>query len=380
MTSTATAAVDSRPSVGRPLAWAFAIVCLGVSLVRGFAKPNPWAGAQLAFTCDIAPKRCVIGQALSLLHVPVRTLEQFHTLGLLMLAAAIVAFVAAAWTCRLVKSSEGVVAMGALAASYGFSMFVANVGFLDVVMAILASICLIVPDRWRAAATFACVAAGVLVHEGFLIIFLPVLLLPLVLANPSPKGLLWPVAIAAAALLLVLSLALHKPLSEEQGLAAWRQLQSRVDYPVPYDTIHVLTRSLADNLRLMLALSKTHGFQMTQLGSLAILLPILVVFADLVVHGSPAPPWAKALAILCALSPLAMNLLGYDVVRWVGLCSLTMFLALAALARRYGPPRLRSPRLFAMVAILLSVTPLAFPRPWHGAGGTPEMTQITNTL
>lgn len=95
--------------------------------------------------------------------------------------------------------------------------------------------------------------------------------------------------------------------------------------------------------------------------------------------------WAATQALFtCDLVPkrcafgqvLALDVLGYDVLRWGGLCILTMLMALAALAARHGPPASVTP-VSPGVAAIFAVVPLLLPAPYsHQAGAPPAVQDI----
>jgi hypothetical protein len=365
------------------LAWApvVPVAAFALAIVRSLSPPNEWAAAQAVFTCDLAPKRCGYGSALALLHVDVRSLDAFHVVSNVALAIALALLLWRVIRSRLAGSAEGSAMLTVLALTYGFGMFVALTGYLDVPMAALVGLAVLAPPRWRGPAAVVAVAAGMTIHEGFLVMFVPTLLLPQALVARRPRDLAWAAGAAILAVAMALSLALHRPLSHDQALAAARTLQTRIDYPLPADAVQVLGRSLADNLRLMRALAATRWFWSVQMAASVLFLPAVILFAGTVLMGWAIPWTRKALAILVALSPLAMNLLGFDVVRWTGMSAVCMAFALAALAELHGPPRMRKADLFVLVALLLSPIALFLPRPLeHIAGWPADVRAITERL
>ncbi len=347
-----------------------------VTVTRCLQAPSAWAATQALFTCDIALKRCALGQAIALLHIPAGRFAVYSALSYALLAMSIALLGAAFVRSSLTASAAGLVMVASLAASYGFGVFVSLNGFLDVPMVILAVCGLLAPRRWQATAIAAAAAMGVLVHEAYLVVFLPAALLPLVLRAQRPGDLIAPLAIVGVALLITAFCALDRPLAPEKAQRAFDTLQARADFRLEPYSLAILRRSLADNLAMMGQLARTPWFWSLQFANIVLLAPVLGLFVVLVCRGWSAPWPAKLATIGAALTPLAMNGLGYDVLRWGGLCILAIALALGAMASRYGAPRLNSP-LFPGVAALLAVVPLFLPPAYsHQAGAPPQVQAI----
>lgn len=369
---------STSPHKARWLLPVIPLAALGVAVIRGFRPPIPWAFTQAQFTCDLIPKRCAFGQVLSSLHFPAERYDAFTGLATILLGAALALYGVLALRSRLLSTLEGLTITAALAASFGVTLIAAMNGYLDIPMALLAVGCFLAPERLRVPVAWAAAVAGVLVHEAYLVIFLPVSLLPLLLRVRRPVELLAPATIAASALTVAIRLALEKPLAPDQADRALAVIQARADSWIDSADFQVMSRSLADNLHLMTQLSQTGWWRGQILAGAATLAPPAVLFLWLVLWGEGlAPGRARVLAALAALAPLAMNVLGFDAQRWSALCTPTMLLALAALYQAYGPLRLKAKPLFVGVAAMLSLFPLILPRPLaQNPSLPPTVTQI----
>ena len=360
----------------RAVAWCALLVAAAVTIVRCIRPPDGFALTGAIFTCDVAPKRCAFGQALALLHVPAGHLAVYSIVALSLLLTAMALYGLAAVRSGLTGTATGLVIMASFAASYGFGVFVSLNGSLDVPMAILAVAGLLVPQRLQAPTIAIAAVLGVLVHEAYLIVFLPVTLLPLLLRIRKPRDLAAPLLIGVMALSVVLLSALERPMTPAQAEQTFRLLQAKADFPVQGYSVAVLHRSLSDNLAMMAAIERTPWFWRMQLANAVLLAPAAGLFTAVVCLGWRSPALAKLAALAAAASPLAMNALGYDVLRWGGLCVLTMTLSLCAVAQRYGPPRLMTPA-FQVCAALFAFVPFLLPAPYsHQAGAPPEVQKI----
>jgi hypothetical protein len=353
---------------------ALPLLALAITFIRCIRPPDAFAATQALFTCDVAPKRCAFGQALAVLHIPAGQFAVYSTLsfGLLLLAIGLAAM--AAIRSGLARSGGGVVMLASLAASFGFGVFIALNGSLDVPMEILAVTAFLTRGRLQVAVITVAAIIGVMVHEAYLVIFLPVTLLPLLLRVNRMTDLTAPLTIGGVAFLIAVACALNRPLDSHATQRAFDLLQARADFPLQGYGLAVLRRSLGDNLAMMSELAKTSWFWNLQLANGILLAPVGCLFLSLVGLGWRISWPSKLLAVAAASSPLAMNLLGYDVLRWGGLCILTMALALCALAARYGPPRLASP-LFPGLAAMFAVIPLLLPPAYSHQAGAPADVQ-----
>jgi hypothetical protein len=354
--------------------WLAPVAALLVTFARSLRQPDPWAATQAMFTCDIAPKRCGFGQALAWLHIPVGHFAVYAAVSTALLCLVVLVYGLALARSGLARSAAGLIMIGSLAASYGFGVFIALNGSLDLPMALLAAASFLVRGRFQVAVVAICAVIGVLVHEAYLVIFLPATVLPLVLRAERARDWIAPVAVVGAGVLVAGLCALGRPLSPAQAAQALKLLQARADFPLEPYGFAILRRSLSDNLAMMADIGRTHWFWSLQLANAMLLLPVAGLFLTVVCLGWRAPAVAKLAAVATAFTPLAMNLLGYDVLRWGGLSILTMGLSLAALSARYGAPLLRSP-LFAGVAAMFAVIPLLLPAPYSHQAGAPQEVQ-----
>jgi hypothetical protein len=370
-------ATSEQVRIGR---WPHAIVAcapllaVAVTLARSIRPPDTFAATQAMFTCDLAPKRCAFGQTLALLHIPAGHFAIYSTVSTILLVAVVALYGLAIVRSRLAASTVGLVMAASLAASFGFGVFVALNGSLDVPMAILAAAGLLAPRQLQGPTIAVAAVLGVLVHEAYLVIFLPTAMLPLVLRVERVKDLIAPVAISGAVLAVTVLCALNRPLTHDQADHLLKLLQTKADFPLQGYGLAVLHRSLADNLAMMGEIARTPWFWSLQLANAALLAPVAGLFVCLVYLGWRAPARAKLATIAAAAAPLSMNILGYDVLRWGGLCTLAMALSLCALAARYGAPRLTTP-LFPGCAALFAVVPLLLPAPYSHQVGAPAQVE-----
>jgi hypothetical protein len=363
MTSQTEAATSSRAEASSRYLRLLPILAAAVAIVHGFRRPLPWAATQAQFTCDLIPKRCAFGQALARAHFPAGRYEAFAALATTLSISALLVYAVVAWRAGLLRSVVGVMLLAALAGSFGTTVLAAMNGYLDLPLALIAALCILPSAPMQKFAVWVAAIAGIAIHEGYLIIFLPVTLLPLLLRVRRPRDIIMPAMILLSALALTILLALNKPLQPSQADQAMRILQARVDFDVDPAAVLVTARSMSDNLHMMGQLIHTGWWRGQLLAGVAIFLPPGAMFTWAVLGALRAPWTAKALTLLAGVSPLAMNLIGFDTWRWSALCVVTMFLAVAAAVKQFGPLRLSAAPLFVGVALMLCPLCLLFPRP-----------------
>jgi len=158
---------------------------------------------------------------------------------------------------------------------------------------------------------------------------------------------------------LTLKLAHEKPMTPTQVAAMSQHVGQRVDFEQRPDFYTVLVLSSRDNLLTMTGYFKSFDWKVKQLSSMALFGPsvlLLMASATAVVRSSTveAKAWAIAAVVVCGLSPLAMNVLAWDVGRFNGLVCLTAFLALIVAVRfTAGPAMVTSIRQQQVAVIVL---------------------------
>jgi hypothetical protein len=355
------------------------ILAAAAAFAHGFREPATWAATQLQFTCDLVPKRCAVGQALAWLHFPSGRYAAVSALSTVILALTIGLYGLVIGRSVLSRSPSGLVLIAALVGSYGTALLAAINGYLDIPLALLPLACILTPPKYRLVVTWATAMLGVLVHEAYLPMFLPVALLPMLLDAKRARDLLGPAAVVVSAVLLICILALNKPMppADLQRVAAI--IQGRQDFPIDMAALLVMGRSLANNLHLMARLLPTTWYQQQAVLGVAVFVPSAILFAWAVLWGLTAPKLAKLLVLAVAWAPLSLNVIGFDTWRWSALCIPTSLLALVVACERYGPVRVRHAPLFVGIALMMAPLPFLFPRPLAHPHGALDVADILTT-
>jgi hypothetical protein len=322
-----------------------------LALLKGIRLPNRWAAtqAQLDYSQGFV-KRGLFGAAvagpLGLGHY-----ARFAVVSYALLAVLCVLVIALAMKSGLVQRLGGAEMLAVFCGCYGVSTIANTVGYLDIPLAILAVCVLFVKNAWaRFAVGLPLVVIALLIHELFLFVFLPVVLLSFVVQGASETSVKarWRVWVAGAVLMVAalgvtLRLALERPMTPAEVATMSEHVAARVDFVPRADFFVVMLLSSKDNFKTMTGYFKDMDWYGKQISSVLIFGPsvlLLLFAAKEVLQGAGAKAWLIVVAMLCACSPLAMHVLAWDVGRFNGLLCLTAFLALIVAVRFSDGPML----------------------------------------
>jgi len=321
---------------------AAAFLLCALALMKGLRAPNLWAAtqAQISYQFGFA-KRGLFGEWFARpLHLEIyRRFAAFSSIALAGLMTSLVWFVR--WTGMAARISP--IGIAVFASSYAITYLGNMIGYFDIILAALtiAVICVRRP-LLRYALALPAIALGLLMHELFLLVFFPAMLVPFLLdaAQESDAGRARWMAIANNGLILVAvaitcAIALHPSLSAQQVLAERLAIAQRADFPLRGDFFDVLTRSTVDNVRIMIAYAHVQAWWIDLISSAVAVAPAIAFFLWLTrrILGDVGIPQIKQIyptLVLASLAPLSMNLLGWDVGRWFALAQLTTFLVFGA--------------------------------------------------
>ena len=363
-----TAVVEMDQKAGSMRFWYVVTAVVGVlAAFKGMRLPNRWSAtqAQLDYSQGFV-KRAFFGAAIANpLHLGIYS--RFAVVSYGLLAALAVMLLLLAMKSGMAKRLGGVELLAVFFGSYGVSTLANTVGYMDIPLAMIAVAILFVHSPMRRIALgLPLTVVALLIHELFLFVFLPVLLLSFVLQGLGETTAGGRVRVFAAGLVLALvaggltlKLAHEKPMTPTQVAAMSQHVGQRVDFEQRPDFYTVLVLSSRDNLLTMTGYFKSFDWKVKQLSSMALFGPsvlLLMASATAVVRSSTveAKAWAIAAVVVCGLSPLAMNVLAWDVGRFNGLVCLTAFLALIVAVRfTAGPAMVTSIRQQQVAVIVL---------------------------
>lgn len=346
------------------------VVCLmaamlAYSLLRGIRFPNLWSATHALFNYDFGfAKRALIG---SLLQASgwnaVYEYQLFFVASFAVLAVNMTLLLVLA--SRLGSRSHRAEQMIALAFLSSFAIvFAAHiVGYFDHIALLLTLVAMLIGSFWLRFMFIAVFfSLAILMHETGAAIFGPVLMLALAL-DPSLRakrsGKWATVALAAWFLLEVLFVS-SASLDPESVASMRAQLQQRADFPLRVDAFEVLTRTLMDNISITMQSWRDVKFVRAVGWSMLVAAPNIAIllwasFARLARSGYSR----RAALVICAvaLSPLALNGVGWDGVRWGAFAITTSFLLFVTTAaiRRLGPEPTSRTRWLLPVCVALIV-------------------------
>lgn len=340
-----------------------------VSILKGLRLPNLWAATQANLDYDQGfIKRGLFGQVAHSLGIPIvhyQVFVLFSGLLLLILAALLGWWVSRSGARRL---GNGVV-VAVFSASYIVTYLTQLAGYLEIPLAALALVALSTSALGgRLTGVLIAAALGVLIHESYVLTFLPMTLLPAFLAafdSRRPLRAVAPIAAVVAVIVLVLLLtALAAPMTVQRASGLQAAMAATVDFPTRGDFFPVLTRSAADNMAIMMKTMSSGLWWLAQLNAFVTFMPTAAFFLwialDIVdTRGDPEPQRlaVKAAVVSAGLCPLSMQLFGYDIYRWYALAAFSSFVSMTVVCNRYGvpPASIRSGALRNLGMLLIAI-------------------------
>lgn len=321
----------------RPAVIALATVVVMFSLARGLRFPSFWAASAAQVDCSAGfVKRCALGEVAHLLHYPV---SNYFALAALSCAALACALCALAWNSRAMFASRtGRFVALAFASSFAAAYYVDLIGYYDIPLTIVALGAVWCAERGRIWSLAALTVVGLLIHELYLLTFLPVTLAPLLLGQRLRWRAL--LGIGALAVGITILMALQRPATPEFADALYRKANATANFPIRRDYFYVFRWSLKSNLRLMqmLAYPEQYWRDMVVWGAWMVL-PVMAIVGWLIARGwSQVLAWKRVAIAAAILTPLSLNLIGLDASRWYDLVAVNAFIVLGLLFRLEGPP------------------------------------------
>jgi hypothetical protein len=339
-----------------------------MAFLKGIRLPNSWSftQAQLDYRYGFI-KRAFFGEIFTR-HLALNIYGHFVVFSLLVLLLMFALLVSFIWksgtTERLASGALVVLFLSSFTVTYLASL----VGYLDIVeLALTLALLLIRRSLLRFLAALPVCVVCALIHEEFLVLFLPLLLFSFVadeVAGLLRKGQL----VAFTGSLSVLSLAVtvvtaaSRSLTPAQCRAFAAAIAKQVNVPIRWDFFDVLFRSFMDNVRFQFMNLRTHPWYIAnEISSALIFAPViaLLLFAAFrllrdEVQERPRRTLLMAAVLIIALCPVGLQLVGVDIARWDAYAALDAFLALVLIARAL-PEGGVSPRPTLMRAVLLVV-------------------------
>jgi hypothetical protein len=350
--------------------WVFATVLLtAVALRKGFRRPMMWAAtqAQVDYTHGFIKRGlfgAVVTKPLHLEHY-----GRFAVVSTVLLLTLIGLFVLFAKRTGMIERCGSAMPLAVFGASYAVTFLGSINGYMDIPLGILTVLLLLVKSAWqRALLAVPVVIAAILIHEIFLLVFLPVVALSFVLQgvfsdSRRERGLAFGagVGVIVLGLGITVAAAAHAPTTPRAAAAMRDEIAKRVDFQIDPMFFDVFTRSAVDNVKIMKVRSHVMFWRTAQVGSFLVLLPTAALLLGMAYRlmtlrtaGERRAPVRLALlaCVVASLMPISMNLFGWDVGRWYALAGVATFLTLGMVCLHMPGPELDECAGFERAAIL----------------------------
>jgi hypothetical protein len=337
-----------------------------IAILKGLRLPSLWAGTQanLDYSQGFI-KRGLFGQLARSLGVHIAHYDVFVLVSGLLLVIMLV--VLGCWVLRsgALRLGHGVV-VAVFAASYALTYLTQLIGYLEIPLAILALVAVSIRAlHGRLIGVLISGCLGVLIHESYVLTFLPMTLLPAFLGafagGRTRLRVFMPIAVIVAIIAVVLlSIAWGAPMSAQRVSSLQAAMTATVDFPTRSDFFPVLARSAVDNVVIMMTTMSRGLWWLAECNAFVTFMPTAAFFLwialDIVdAHQPEAQRLAvKAAVVLASLCPLAMQLLGWDIYRWYALAAFSSFVSMTIVCNHYGATA-RDGALRNMGALLIAV-------------------------
>jgi hypothetical protein len=348
---------------------AVAVLFAVISILKGLRVPNLWSATQANLDYHQGfIKRGLFGQIARTLGIHIAHYDVFVLLSGFLLVMLFVLLTW--WVLRIgaLRLGSGVV-VAVFAASYTLTYVTQLIGYLEIPLAALAIVAVSSSELHRSLIGVVVAGAlGVLIHESYVLTFLPMTLLPAFLAAFASPRRNWRdfasiAAVVAVVAAVVLITALAAPMTAQRASGLQAAMTASVDFPTRGDFFPVLTRSAADNVLIMIQ-TMTHGlWWLSQANAFVTFIPTAAFFVWLALdivdtcHAGSGRRLAKAAVVFASFCPLAMQLVGWDIYRWYALAAFSSFVSLTIVAKHYGGglPDARSAALRNLGIVLIAI-------------------------
>lgn len=349
--------------------WALCPLLAAISVAKAIRLPNYKSAtqAQVDYSLGLI-KRGMFGAAFARpLHLEIYSRFTVFSWGLLLGTMAVLLLFTWLGGARQRVLSPEVITL--FFSSYALVYMAHMVGYFEVLLLLHTLLLLLIRPFWvRLAVALPVAIFALAIHEMFLFVYLPVILFSFLLQGFAGHGkpLRKPVVLAAVGLLLGVSvattvrLALNPPMTPAELVLLRDGIAHRVNFPTNAEMYDVLVRSTRDNLYIMRDVASRPPWWRQQLVCLITMAPtviLLLLTTRRLLRASHrvVSRWLYLGALVAALSPLAMHLLGFDVARFNAMVIVTSFLALLAVCRFTdgAPVALSSREHYAVLLVLL---------------------------
>ncbi len=303
--------------------------------------PMLWATSQMVLDYHFGfGKRGLVGTVLGWVAPPPYHYVTLARIGFIAFGIWLALLTAAGW--RTVRADPGMAAAAMfLFLSAGFASLVCDAGYLEHFGLVLALLCLLLPAglAWLPLRAALAIVA-VLAHEANFLMFVPLIAFDAWFAAGAPFA--WRGLTAGAGVLLPAGAAtfyLGNIRTACDHARAMAYFQSKVrDFPIRQDSVDTLCRDGAWNLHFLQSVWHSGVWSVYMGLALVVVLPSTIFDLCVIARMARGRVVVILAAVSATISPLALLLLGADLVRFVTLMQVNSALILLSLSRRAGLP------------------------------------------
>jgi hypothetical protein len=335
------------------------------ALLSGFRLPSRWATTNLIVDYHFGfTKRGLFGQLLDFLKAPPYPYAFLAALAYGIFLVSLGLLIHLFCKGREVSGRSALLFAGFFT-SVGFVFLVHEVGYLDHIGLLIAVICLLTGSSYAGICIrLALCVFGILVHEAFMLMFLPVVLADTWLAT-RPSGargsVLRVLTVAIPCVLLGVHMGHYKAQTPQDAQVAYYNGKLS-DSQVREDAIEPMRLSLSDNLQLMAYYYHEAKYLRTFAATMLVVAPLTVFYlwiVNSILIDAGVRVLGRLIFMAASLAPLALNIVAWDEVRFISLVQVTSFLLVLSVTRRMGWRTLAGPRLRELAVPAVAVIALS---------------------
>lgn len=306
-----------------------------LSLMKGLRDPNDWAYTHFLFNYDFGfVKRGFIGSLVQLFPASAYSYDSFWLLSFSVMGIIVFLFVYIASRLSDLVDLNEVAIQSIFYSSFALTFVAHTAGYFDHLgLVLVLSTFLLRSWWWKISVVFIGSVACILIHEAFAILFLPSLVFHLLLGiDGSRDRRLTVLLIMIASLVFLTSVMSDAVLDSEVTVRLYRELQAGTagtSVKLRPDAFDTLWRTYEDNRDIMIGLWGRPEQLVEFIGGLVATLPSALLLTLLGIgefrRTGLKLPIALAGAV-CAWSPLALNIVAWDMHRFNGMLIVSAYL------------------------------------------------------
>jgi hypothetical protein len=325
-------------------AWIIVVTALLTnSVLRGLRAPNMWGCTHLLLNYDFGlAKRALQGAILSVLAVPnLYSYDFCFWYSATFLAVNIALLCGLLWRLCTLQDATARLMACVFASSLAVVMLNNSVGYPDHTGLLVTLLLLIIKNFYvRAMVAIVLFSAIILIYEGQLAIFFPLILFRFLLDMGSPirQGRVVALSVLCICVLTMSVWVGTLQMSEASATALYESLQARTEYQLGRDIIYILTTANTDRVNDVSEYWLSPRFIRFAVSIWIVTLPTIAYL----VHGTLVnlahlgrSRAVQGMAVIASLSPLSLHVVGFDYNRWTTLAITTSLLVFSVTTMRF---------------------------------------------